>query len=177
MADEERGAKWWIRYVIVPLIGGGGIIAVVVARMAQPTIPRSADTGSEVVQPLRNEPKIPPSMNPTPPVKPAQRHLLSPLSANPVAPAPGGQPEYVTIQHSRYLPPDALLVDGRKPSDGVIVDSVDGSPVTTLKLLPGQHRLSTNLAGKTCFVVFSVPSSGPVPFPCEVPFEGGHDDN
>jgi len=43
MADEEKGLKWWLRYVIVPLIGGGGIIAIVVSvlgRKAQiPTTP------------------------------------------------------------------------------------------------------------------------------------------
>lgn len=31
MADIEAGHKWWLRYVVVPLIGGGGIVAVVVA--------------------------------------------------------------------------------------------------------------------------------------------------
>jgi hypothetical protein len=34
----ERGLKWWLRYVIVPLVGGGGIIAIWVA-----TIERSKD--------------------------------------------------------------------------------------------------------------------------------------
>jgi acyl carrier protein len=29
LTDEEQGWKWWIRFVIVPLIAGGGFIAVV----------------------------------------------------------------------------------------------------------------------------------------------------
>lgn len=32
----EHGFKWWLRYVIVPLVGGGGIIAVVVAKIDRP---------------------------------------------------------------------------------------------------------------------------------------------
>lgn len=29
--EQERGFKWWLRYVIVPIIGSGGIIAIIVA--------------------------------------------------------------------------------------------------------------------------------------------------
>jgi hypothetical protein len=36
--DRERGFKWWLRYVIVPLIGGGGIVAIVVTTISSPTI-------------------------------------------------------------------------------------------------------------------------------------------
>jgi len=31
MADLEQGMKWWVRYLLVPLIGGGGLVAVVIA--------------------------------------------------------------------------------------------------------------------------------------------------
>jgi hypothetical protein len=37
MPDIEHGFKWWIRYVIVPLIGGGGAIAIVVAIINRPS--------------------------------------------------------------------------------------------------------------------------------------------
>ena len=37
MSDNEHGAKWWIRFVIVPLIGGGGLIAIMVAFINRPT--------------------------------------------------------------------------------------------------------------------------------------------
>jgi hypothetical protein len=33
--NEEKGYKWWLRYVIVPLIGGGGVIALIVALLGQ----------------------------------------------------------------------------------------------------------------------------------------------
>jgi hypothetical protein len=51
MADES-GLKWWVRYVIVPIIGGGGVIAIVVAvierthvpnHLAEPTIQVQTD--------------------------------------------------------------------------------------------------------------------------------------
>jgi len=34
MSDGETGWKWWVRYVIVPLIGGGGLVAIIVASMS-----------------------------------------------------------------------------------------------------------------------------------------------
>jgi hypothetical protein len=36
--DTETGLKWWMRYVIVPIIGGGGIIAIIVALIPTRTI-------------------------------------------------------------------------------------------------------------------------------------------
>jgi len=39
MADNEGGFKWWLRYVIVPVIGGGGIVAIWVSIREHPSIP------------------------------------------------------------------------------------------------------------------------------------------
>jgi|HubBroStandDraft_6_1064221.scaffolds.fasta_scaffold217585_1 hypothetical protein len=39
MADEEKGAKWWFRYVIVPMIGGGGAIAIITAYIQKTSEP------------------------------------------------------------------------------------------------------------------------------------------
>lgn len=36
---DETGLKWWIRFVIVPIIGGGGIIALIVAYGSRPPRP------------------------------------------------------------------------------------------------------------------------------------------
>lgn len=44
MADIEDGHKWWIRYVIVPLIGGGGVIALLTVLLESP---RSGKTVTE----------------------------------------------------------------------------------------------------------------------------------
>jgi hypothetical protein len=50
MAEEESGYKWWIRYVAVPLLTGGGVIAVIVATYfhrpeptTQPATPPTAE--------------------------------------------------------------------------------------------------------------------------------------
>jgi hypothetical protein len=63
VADDdqpEHGYKWWIRYVIVPLIGGGGVVAVIVALIVsgvwkpsterQITAPQSPASPPEVAQ-------------------------------------------------------------------------------------------------------------------------------
>jgi hypothetical protein len=34
--DKERGFKWWLRYVIVPIIGSGGVVAIIIALMTRP---------------------------------------------------------------------------------------------------------------------------------------------
>ncbi len=34
--QSEHGLKWWVRYVIVPVIGSGGVIAVIVALINRP---------------------------------------------------------------------------------------------------------------------------------------------
>ncbi len=41
MSDSEHGWKWWVRFVIVPLIGGGGVIAIVAAFISSPSPPAS----------------------------------------------------------------------------------------------------------------------------------------
>jgi hypothetical protein len=38
-AATETGIKWWMRYIVVPLIGGGGLIALVVALVEKPKVP------------------------------------------------------------------------------------------------------------------------------------------
>jgi hypothetical protein len=60
MADNESGLKWWMRYVIVPIIGGGGVIAVVVAVMEKPGVPPSiSDHGSVTDKAPFKEPEKP----------------------------------------------------------------------------------------------------------------------
>ena len=34
---SEHGAKWWIRYVVIPLVGTGGVTAVVVGLLSRPS--------------------------------------------------------------------------------------------------------------------------------------------
>lgn len=41
MAEGESGYKWWIRYVVVPLLGGGVVVALVTAYLSRP-VPTTA---------------------------------------------------------------------------------------------------------------------------------------
>ena len=37
MADQDSGYKWWIRYVLVPMIGGGGIVGLIYSALTDAT--------------------------------------------------------------------------------------------------------------------------------------------
>jgi hypothetical protein len=39
MAGDETGLRWWIRYVVIPLIGGGGIVGLWLALSQKPSPP------------------------------------------------------------------------------------------------------------------------------------------
>ena len=46
MPDTENGLRWWIRYVLVPLVGTGGIVAVIAAWVTRPSLPAIQSTPS-----------------------------------------------------------------------------------------------------------------------------------
>ena len=48
MADLETGHRWWLRYVFVPLLAGGGLIAVLVTILGD---------GSKPPQPANGDPR------------------------------------------------------------------------------------------------------------------------
>jgi hypothetical protein len=54
MPETESGYKWWIRYVLIPLIGGGGLVALVVALISK--------TGTQGLQQGEQEPPKPPAV-------------------------------------------------------------------------------------------------------------------
>jgi hypothetical protein len=51
MAEEEKGVKWWFRYVIVPIIGGGGIIALISSHNGQTTAPSPSPQSASQASP------------------------------------------------------------------------------------------------------------------------------
>ena len=51
-AGEERGLYWWVRYVVVPIIGGGGVIAIIVAFIARQSSLPSGATPTFVSSPI-----------------------------------------------------------------------------------------------------------------------------
>lgn len=44
MASDELGYKWWIRYVAIPLIGGGGLIGLWLALSSKPSQSPATDS-------------------------------------------------------------------------------------------------------------------------------------
>jgi hypothetical protein len=72
MAEEEKGAKWWIRYVAVPLIGGGGLIGCLAAVIGILPSFRPALTSTTVSLPQQAPPKpTPQNTNQSPTVVPS----------------------------------------------------------------------------------------------------------
>lgn len=55
MPDSEAGYKWWVRYVVVPLIGGGGLIALFVAYLNRPP---ALATSATVAAPATASPSL-----------------------------------------------------------------------------------------------------------------------
>lgn len=49
MADLETGPKWWLRYVVVPIFGGAGIIGIIIAFILKPATPPLPSTAPSVV--------------------------------------------------------------------------------------------------------------------------------
>lgn len=61
MAELEEGYRWWLRYVIVPLVGGGGVIALIIAVIGngQETRKAEEDTANLVADILDNPDPMP----------------------------------------------------------------------------------------------------------------------
>lgn len=84
MTDTEKGHRWWLRYVIVPLIGGGGMVALVVAWINRPTAPKP--------EPPVVGAQAEPDSATTPPTDPSSK-LVEP---NPQTSAPSSEPSPAT---------------------------------------------------------------------------------
>ena len=71
IANSDTGYKWWIRYVLVPLVGGGGVVALLVAAYINRPTPREPIKPPVVTStiPQAAPPRTPPAVT-TAPVKP-----------------------------------------------------------------------------------------------------------
>jgi len=45
----EHGARWWFRYVVVPIIGGGGIVSLIVAWIGRVQAPLAPSPSAQQV--------------------------------------------------------------------------------------------------------------------------------
>jgi hypothetical protein len=52
-SDKESGFRWWARYVIVPIIGGGGLIALMVAYVEHPHPIQVGNSANQVATSLK----------------------------------------------------------------------------------------------------------------------------
>jgi hypothetical protein len=101
MADIEQGAKWWIRYVAVPVIGSGVALAIVNALLGASAKPPPANTATP--EPRPDPPKPSPSSalpnkvsaastQEAPAPKPLPSVTQVPTASTRKGPAPGPSP-------------------------------------------------------------------------------------
>ncbi len=95
MASDETGLKWWLRYVVVPLVGGGGLVAVFVAVLTRPP--------SSVPTPI----PLPSALPPTPGrlAEPSD-HPRTPspaATALPTAASPGLEPHDARVEVEKLV--------------------------------------------------------------------------
>ena len=87
MADGDSGYKWWIRFVLIPLVGGGGAVALVVAYVNRPGLTTTESriaTTSPAVTELPHGSK--------PPAAPPRPDATSDAPAPPSSTQPTGNP-------------------------------------------------------------------------------------
>ncbi len=89
MAEHESGWRWWLRYIVMPLVGSGGVIAIVVALVSRPMVrvrtetkPNppavSGDLPSKLTPPGSHTSPPLAASSPQSPLKPAPRHQSTP---------------------------------------------------------------------------------------------------
>ncbi len=94
-SDSETGWRWWLRYVIVPLIGSGGVVAIVVALIMS----RGNHSGSNALQSERDQKEYSQIVN----------HSPTPTPTAVVQPAPDASPQKQTVEPERfYLSSDSV---------------------------------------------------------------------
>jgi len=86
MGDEkETGIKWWMRYVIVPLIGGAGVLGVFIAYIGKPpATPEKPSAQSQIVQAQSMQPQNVPSTTSPAAEPPAGKKSAEEIKPEPV---------------------------------------------------------------------------------------------
>lgn len=108
----ESGIKWWMRYVVVPLIGGGGLIAILVANMEHP---RRASESTQTVQSATKPPAITNNQQPINPHRVIDFHLST--TGTPQSPKVG-LGNYPTVIFGEYF----LVWEVVEPAGKLTVD-------------------------------------------------------
>ena len=123
---SETGIKWWMRYVIVPIIGGGGIVAILIA--------------------IIDRPRAPVMSQPTAITKPAPDNVPISAPSKPDSPKPveDGSSKQVASVKKRTRPSEnpAILVVWEANWHYVPSSNIGGRPTSTFKL--GDQSLGTH---------------------------------
>jgi formylglycine-generating enzyme required for sulfatase activity len=136
VADKiETGYKWWVRYVIVPLLGSGGVVAIVVALIANgpntgvlvPTPSALAPITSNTDDPIHT---VSPGLVPdTPPMLPATTTSIPQVPTTP-EPAAGT----VRALDINGVKMEFVYIPGGEFTMGSDSGDVNESPMHTVKL-------------------------------------------
>jgi hypothetical protein len=139
---NESGVKWWIRYVAVPLVGGGGVIAIIVALIPPRTIP-TINTNS---LPQQNVPTVSSTYaNNQSPQRPQEEAPRPPI--NFYAPSPSEPPPKVAHENTprdvEAAPPKTEI----HPNSGITI-----TPIDVIFVARGEHGEETHATDVPLFV-------------------------
>lgn len=112
--SDDNGLKWWVRYVIVPLIGGGGLVSFFLATRDHQPSPATAPA-PEYVAPRQAETATPPS-----PAKSIDFYLSNMTNAREEHTLYVWESEKLATVHWNVQRPGAKFELGWSTSDGKI---------------------------------------------------------
>jgi hypothetical protein len=141
MPDIEKGFRWWIRHVVVPLIGGGGLIAILVAFIMRPTsqppiiirgplyneVPGSGAASAEPTAKVRSEIRSPipfVTHSTSPESSPAPRHQEAPAAESREPNVSPTSPNNISVAQNGFVfeRPSCIAKGGRIVCDLVITN-------------------------------------------------------
>lgn len=116
MAEVETGFKWWMRYVIVPVIGGGGLYALIVSFREHPVVEKPPVEHVQSHSVTQNQPASP-TLNPdnaapSPDTQSQPQQVVRTARLHPNSPAPF----YVTDASGKILALGLETTDPLAPS-------------------------------------------------------------
>jgi len=153
----ETGIKWWIRYVIVPLAGGAGVLGIVIAYISRPPVTLE---------------------KPSSPVVTSPGTQLPPKSGDAEAPKTTGSKPQGAVEaedHGNQVILSIYNVYGRELS-GKRVEIPRGEPFTIFwDGRPVEHQgrvvMESQIVGDSRTLIVRDAPNGKGEYPCVVPFE------
>jgi len=167
MSDSEAGWKWWIRYVIVPLLASGGVVAIFIASLRKPSLQPSTTAPqtsgiSEVqtsVQQSANRNKVQRPSDPSPiavqkdsgtEAQPSVPHQLTREAAEEKTKQPLANTRSNDSESSGKTQPvtDPQPKDSSSVNVGQFLFSIEHCRILSSSYNPGSNVLASETAGK-----------------------------